>query len=138
MSELDRFSVSMEADLLSAFDRRIEQAGYGSRSEAIRDVVRDYLVAEQSRRPDAPVIGTVTLVYDHHARQLEDRLTQLQHDHHDAIRCVTHVHLDAHNCLEVVVLAGASARVQAVAEQLISTRGVKHGKLVVTGVAETS
>jgi len=132
MSELERFGVSMEADLLAAFDQRIGQAGYKNRSEAIRDIVRDYLVEQQIQRPTAHVIGTLTLMYDHHARQLEKRLTEFQHDHHDAIRCSTHVHLDAHNCVEVIVLAGASSLVRQIAENLISTRGVKHGKLVMT------
>jgi CopG family transcriptional regulator, nickel-responsive regulator len=132
MAELERFGVSMDGELLEAFDQRIQQAGYANRSEAIRDIVRDYLVAQEIQSPSAPVIGTVTIVYDHHARQLGDRLTDLQHDHHDAIRCSTHVHLDAHNCVEVIVLSGASALVKEIAENLISTRGVKHGKLVLT------
>lgn len=132
MAGLERFSVSMDGDLLAAFDRRIAQAGYGNRSEAIRDVVRDYLVEQRVQLTDAQVIGTVTIMYDHHARLLEDRLTELQHDHHDAIRCSTHVHLDAHHCVEVIVLSGTSARVQAIADMLISTRGVKHGRLVMT------
>jgi CopG family nickel-responsive transcriptional regulator len=132
MSELERFGVSMEAELLAAFDQRIEQAGYKNRSEAIRDLVRDYLVEQQIQRATAHVIGTVTLMYDHHSRELEKRLTDLQHHHHDAIRCSTHVHLDAHNCVEVVVVAGTSALVREIAENLISTRGVKHGKLVMT------
>ena len=132
MYELERLGVSMEAELQAAFDKRIKQAGYRNRSEAIRDIVRDYLVEQQIQRATAHVIGTVTLMYDHHARELEKRLTDLQHDHHDAIRCSTHVHLDAHNCVEVVVLSGSSATVREIAENLISTRGVKHGKLVMT------
>lgn len=132
MADLERFSVSMDGDLLAAFDQRIGQAGYQNRSEAVRDVIRDYLVEQQTQLPDAHVIGTVTLMYDHHSRLLEDRLTDLQHDHHDAIRCSTHVHLDAHNCVEVIVLSGASARVRAIADSLISMRGIKHGRLVMT------
>ncbi len=132
MADLERFSVSMDGDLLAAFDQRIGQAGYQNRSEAIRDVIRDYLVEQQVQLPDANVIGTVTIMYDHHSRLLEDRLTDLQHDHHDAIRCSTHVHLDHHNCVEVIVLSGASARVREIADNLISTRGVKHGRLVMT------
>ena len=132
MSELERFGVSMDAELLAAFDQRIGQAGYRNRSEAIRDIVRDYLVEQEIQRPSAHVIGTVTIMYDHHARQLGDRLTDLQHEHHDAIRCSTHVHLDGHNCVEVIVLSGTSALVREIAENLISTRGVKHGKLVMT------
>lgn len=129
---LERFGVSMEHDLLARFDERTRLAGYPNRSEAIRDVIRDYLVRQQWADGEQEVIGTVTLVYDHHTRLLEDRLTELQHDHHDLIRCSTHVHLDEHNCLEVVVLLGPAAEVRALAENLMSTRGVKHGELTCT------
>ncbi len=132
MADTERFGVSMDGDLLAAFDQRIEQAGYSNRSEAIRDLVRDYLVEQRIQAPDAHVIGTVTIMYDHHSRLLGERLTDLQHDHHDAIRCTTHVHLDAHNCVEVIVLSGTSAQVREIAEGLISTRGVQHGRLVMT------
>ena len=131
-SKLERFGVSMDAALLEAFDKQIARAGYKNRSEAIRDIIRDYLVEQQAQHPDTPVVGTVTIMYDHHARLLEDRLTELQHEHHDVIRCTTHVHLDAHNCVEVVVLAGPAAKVRQIADRLIAMRGVKHGKLVVT------
>jgi CopG family nickel-responsive transcriptional regulator len=130
--KLERFGVSMDAALLEAFDKQIARAGYKNRSEAIRDIIRDYLVEQQAQHPDTPVVGTVTIMYDHHARLLEDRLTELQHEHHDVIRCTTHVHLDAHNCVEVVVLAGPAAKVRQIADRLIAMRGVKHGKLVVT------
>lgn len=129
---LERFGVSMEHDLLARFDERTRLAGYPNRSEAIRDVIRDYLVRQQWADGEQEVIGTVTLVYDHHTRLLEDRLTELQHDHHDLIRCSTHVHLDEHNCLEVVVLLGPAAEVRTLAESLMSTRGVKHGELTCT------
>ena len=122
----------MDEELLARFDERIRLAGYTSRSEAIRDVVRDYLVREDWASGDAEVVGTVTLVYDHHTRQLEDRLTDIQHDHHESIRCTTHVHLDHHNCLEVIVLSGRASEVRRLAEGLISTRGVKHGQLTCT------
>ena len=129
---LERFGVSMDEDLLSRFDERIRLAGYTSRSEAIRDVIRNYLVREEWDSEDADVVGTVALVYDHHTRQLEDKLTSVQHDHHQQIICSMHVHLDAHNCLEVIVLSGRAAEVRRLAEHLISTRGVKHGELICT------
>lgn len=132
MSQLERFGISMDADLLERFDAHIQQAGYANRSEAIRDLVREALLQEQTRDANTQVIGTVTIMYDHHARQLEDRLTDLQHDHHETIRCTTHVHLDAHNCVEVIVLGGTAAEVTGIANSLISMRGVKHGKLVIT------
>jgi len=122
----------MDKELLARFDARIEAAGYGSRSEAIRDIVRDYLVQDDWSTDDSQVIGTVTLVYDHHTRLLEDKLLEAQHDHHEMIRCSTHVHLDHHNCLEVIVLAGRAGDVRAMAETLISIRGVKHGALTCT------
>jgi CopG family nickel-responsive transcriptional regulator len=90
------------------------------------------MVESEWESGDAEVIGTVTIVFDHHTRDLSDTLTDLQHDHHDEIICTTHVHLDAHNCLETVVMRGTAERVRGIAERLISTRGVKHGKLVCT------
>jgi CopG family nickel-responsive transcriptional regulator len=132
---LERFGVSMEHDLLARFDERIRMAGYANRSEAIRDMVRDYLVRQQWADGEEEVIGTVTLVYDHHTRLLEERLTELQHEHHELIRCSTHVHLDEHNCLEVIVLLGPAAQVRKLAEGLMSSRGVKHGELTCTAAA---
>jgi len=122
----------MEQDLLARFDERIRAAGYANRSQALRDLVRDYLVREQWASGQGPVVGTVTLVYDHHTRLLEDRLTEVQHEHHTLIRCSTHVHLDEHNCLEVIVLVGSAPEVRALADALLSTRGVKHGELTCT------
>jgi len=136
MEQVERFGVSMPPALLGSFDQAIAQAGYQSRSEAIRDIVRDYLVRQQWEQPDAPVVGTITLVYDHHTRELEDTLTDLQHEHHEAIICSTHVHLDAHSCLEMVAVRGSSAQVQLIAQRLLSTRGVKHGGLTATATGE--
>ena len=132
MSNLVRFGVSLPRELVSAFDARIERAGYTTRSEAIRDVMRDYLVAGEWEADQGPVVGTVTIVFDHETRELSHALTDLQHHFHSAITCATHVHLDEHNCLEVIVVKGSAAQVRAIAERLISTRGVKHGKLVCT------
>jgi CopG family transcriptional regulator, nickel-responsive regulator len=133
---LERLGVSMDGELLRQFDGRIAEAGYASRSEAIRDLVRDYLVRDQWQTESGTVVGTVTLVYDHHTRLLGDKLTDIQHDHHTDILCSTHVHLDHHNCLEIVVLAGPAPRIRALAEALISTRGVKHGALTCTSTGE--
>jgi len=132
MSELERFGVSMDGKLLAELDRRIARAGYASRSEALRDMVRDYLVEREWESGGDVVVGTVTIVYDHHQREVESALTELQHEHHEAIACTTHVHLDPHNCLEVVVVRGTADQVRRIAEHLISLRGVKHGKLVCT------
>ena len=133
---LVRFGVSIPQRLLAAFDKRIRAKGYRTRSEAIRDVVRDYLVEEEWERHAGTVVGTITVVYDHHTRELTQVLTELQHQFHGEICCSTHVHLDGHNCLEVIVVKGASREVQRIADRLISTRGVKHGKLICTTTGE--
>ena len=132
MSELERFGVSMPGDLLRDFDAATEDAGYANRSEALRDVVRDFLTARRWELPEGEVIGTVTLVYDHHTRGLEHTLTSAQHDAGASVICSTHVHLDHHNCIEVIVVSGSSVQVRKLANRLISVRGVKHGQLSCT------
>jgi CopG family nickel-responsive transcriptional regulator len=132
MARLKRFGVSIPADLVDAFDRLIEGKGYRTRSEAIRDLMRDVLVESEWESNAGEVVGTVTLVYNHEVREIARVLTQLQHQYLDAIVCTTHVHVDEHNCMEVLVVRGSAAEVQAIADKLISTRGVKHGKLVCT------
>lgn len=132
MSELTRFGVSLPQGLVEAFDARIARKGYRTRSEAIRDIMRDYLVEGEWERNRGQLVGTVTIVYDHETRELSHTLTEIQHQFHDAIICTTHIHLDEHNCLEVIVVKGSGQQVQTIADRLISTRGVKHGKLVCT------
>ncbi len=132
MARLKRFGVSIPADLVDAFDRLIEGKGYRTRSEAIRDLMRDALVEREWESNTGEVVGTVTIVYNHEVREIARVLTQLQHQYLNAIVCTTHVHMDEHNCMEVLVVRGAAAEVQAIADKLISTRGVKHGKLVCT------
>ncbi|HSH69660.1 MAG TPA: nickel-responsive transcriptional regulator NikR [Deferrisomatales bacterium] len=132
MAELTRFGISMGGALLEQFDHLIERKGYVNRSEAIRDLVRAALVEDQWERGDEETVGTVTIVYDHHTRDLAEKLTEHQHSHHDAIISALHVHLDAHHCLEVVVVRGSAAQVRRLADELIGTKGVKHGKLVLT------
>lgn len=130
MTDLARFGISIDQRLLEQFDTLIGEKGYVNRSEAIRDLIRGSLVDAQWNREDVELVGTVTLVYDHHTRDLSDKLTEHQHSHHDAIISSLHVHLDAHNCLEVVVLKGQAGTVKRLADELIGTKGVKHGKLV--------
>ena len=133
MSELTRFGVSIPSELVKRFDESIRSRGYRTRSEAIRDMMREHLVeSEWASGNQGSVVGTVTIVYDHEVRELSNTLTGLQHEFHDAIVCTTHIHLDEHNCLEVIVVKGSSDQVTAIADRLISTRGVKHGKLVCT------
>src|SRR5215467_10900697 len=132
MSELSRIGVAIDSRLLDKFDRLIAQRGYTNRSQAFRDLIRDELVEKTWESPESSVVGTVTLVYDHHVRLLNEKLTDLQHDHHRSILSTLHVHLDHDNCLEVLVVRGKAAEVQKIADALISTKGVKHGRLTIT------
>jgi CopG family nickel-responsive transcriptional regulator len=136
MSDLTRFGISIDDRLLGRFDELIAEKGYVNRSEAIRDLIRNALVEDRWTRGDQETVGTVTLVYDHHTRDLADKLTEHQHAHHDAIISTLHVHLDAHNCLEVVVVKGQARDVRRLADELIGTKGVKHGKLVTSTTGE--
>jgi CopG family nickel-responsive transcriptional regulator len=109
----------------------IASRGYTNRSEAFRDLIRDELVEETWERPDSAVVGTVTLVYDHHVRLLNEKLTDMQHSHFHNILSTLHVHLDHANCLEVLVVKGKASAVKKIADALISTKGVKHGRLTI-------
>jgi CopG family nickel-responsive transcriptional regulator len=135
-TNLQRFGVSIETKLLSQFDELIASKGYTNRSEAIRDLIRDYLVEAEWRNAEGEAVGTITLVYNHHLREMSDKLTELQHQFHEQIVSVLHVHLDAHNCLEVLVVKGNKAEIQMIAGRLSSTKGVKHCKLVTTTTGE--
>ncbi len=132
MSELSRIGVAIDSDLLEKFDRLIEQRGYTNRSEAFRDLIRDALVEKTWESAESRVVGTVTLVYDHHVRLLNEKLTDIQHDFHRSILSTLHVHLDHDHCLEVLVVRGKSAEVRRVADALITAKGVKHGRLTIT------
>lgn len=132
MAKVARFGVSIEEDLLKRFDRRNRKKGYANRSEAIRDLIRDGLVEDACRGGRGEHIAVVSIVYDHHKLALPKKLVDHQHEQHSVIVVSTHVHLDAHNCLEVVILRGKAKDVRAFAEVLVSTRGVKHGKYFMT------
>jgi CopG family nickel-responsive transcriptional regulator len=125
---LARIAISIDAKLMDRFDRSIEEKGYTNRSEAVRDLIRDSLV-ELEWEAGKEVVGTITLVYSHHTRELPDTLNDLQHHHYSSIISNLHVHLDEHNCLEVMVVRGKSSEVKKIADRLIGTRGVVHGKL---------
>ena len=127
-----RFGISIDRALLERFDHLIGKKGYANRSEAIRDLIRDSLVVEEWQSSTANTVGTITLVYSHNTRELEDNLTDLQHRYHNSIISAMHIHLDEHNCLEVVVVKGQAKDIKIIADRLIGTRGVKHGKLTVT------
>jgi len=131
-----RFGISLDEKLLTSFDQLIEEKSYMNRSEAIRDLIRAALVEERSSSEEAESVGTVTLVYNHHVRDLSDKLTEHQHTHHDRIISALHVHLDPHNCLEVLVVRGKVREIRKIADELIGVKGVKHGKLVMTTTGE--
>lgn len=132
MSQLVRFGVSMDESLLKEFDRFIEERGYPNRSEAFRNLIRDALIQAEWLAPEGEQVATLTLVYDHHTRELTDRLTNMQHESHNIIVCATHVHLTEDTCLEMIALRGNGADICAAADRLIATRGVQHGKLTMT------
>jgi len=132
MGELSRIGVAIDSDLLEKFDGLIARRGYTNRSEAFRDLIRDELVEKAWESPESRVVGTVTIVYDHHVRLLNEKLTDLQHEFYHHILSTLHVHLDHDNCLEVLVVRGRAVEVRKIADSLISTKGVKHGRLTIT------
>jgi CopG family nickel-responsive transcriptional regulator len=132
MSELSRIGVAIDTGLLDRFDRLIAGRGYTNRSEAFRDMIREELVEQSWESPESHVVGTVTLVYDHHARLLGEKLTGIQHEYHRSVLSTLHVHLDHDLCLEVIVIRGRAGAVRSLADTLISTKGVKHGRLTLT------
>lgn len=136
MANIIRFGISIDVRLLGKFDSLIDEKGYSNRSEAIRDLIRNALVEEEWAQENQETVGTVSLVYDHHTRDLSDKLTEHQHSHHEEIVSALHVHLDADHCLEVVVLKGKAKKIKKLAEELIGTKGVKHGKLMTTTTGE--
>lgn len=131
-----RFGISLDEKLLENFDTLIEQKSYMNRSEAIRDLIRASLVEERLGSENQEAVGTVTLVYNHHVRDLADKLTEHQHSHHEQIVSSVHVHLDAHNCLEVLIIRGEVRAIKKIANELLGVKGVKHGKLVMTTTGE--
>lgn len=136
MSEVVRFGVSADGRLLERFDELLVRKGYVNRSEAVRDLIRSALVEDEWSQEGAIAVGTVTLVYDHHASDLTERLTEHQHAHHETVLSTLHIHLDHHNCLEVIVLKGQASEIKQLADALIGTKGVKHGKFVASTTGE--
>ena len=132
MPPLSRIGVSLDSALLDRFDKFIVEKGYENRSKAFRDLIRDRLVESAVVASRAPVVGTVTLIYDHHTRLLPEKLADLQHEHHEVVISTLHAHLDHDTCLEVILLRGKSHDVQQLADKLISTKGVRHGRLVMS------
>ncbi len=129
---IERIGISLEKELLERFDALIAEKGYATRSEAIRDLIRDALVQREWSESNArdERVAVVTLVYDHDSSSLAQKLAHIQHENHKAVVSALHVHLDPHNCLEVLVLRGQAREVLHMGEGLIAAKGVKHGKLV--------
>ena len=127
-----RITVSLPQALLTDLEEMAQEKGYSNRSLLVADMARDWLVEHRQQFGDGEIAGTITLVYDHHKPHLQDLLTSIQHDHHHAIISTLHVHLDHHNCLEVLVLRGQAAEVKKMADRLIGAKGIKHGKLTIT------
>jgi CopG family nickel-responsive transcriptional regulator len=132
MGVLSRIGVALDSDLLKRFDRFISRLGYTNRSEAFRDLIRDRLVTEQTASPNATVVGTVTLIYDHHSHGITEKLTEIQHENHELVVSTSHAHLDHDSCLEVLIVHGKSVQVEEFAGRLIGLKGVQHGRLVMT------
>jgi CopG family nickel-responsive transcriptional regulator len=132
MGVLSRIGVALDSDLLERFDDFIARLGYTNRSEAFRDLIRDRLVAERTAAPNTTVVGTVTLIYDHHAHGVTEKLTELQHANHELVVSTSHAHLDHDSCLEVLIVHGKSGRVEEFSGRLIGLKGVQHGRLVMS------
>jgi CopG family nickel-responsive transcriptional regulator len=137
MGVLSRIGVALDSDLLKQFDQWMGRRGYTNRSEAFRDLIRDRLVGERTAAPNAVVVGTITLIYDHHASGISEKLTELQHANHELVVSTSHAHLDHESCLEVLIVHGKSAQVEQFADRLIGLKGVQHGRLVMTVPAQS-
>jgi CopG family nickel-responsive transcriptional regulator len=132
MAELTRISISLEENLLESFDKLIAAKGYATRSEAIRDLIRDLLIRQDARNRQGEQVAVVTMVYDHHARELSAKLIDKQHHHHDLVVSSLHVHLGERHCLEVSVLRGPGHEVIHLGDELLATKGVLHGDITFT------
>lgn len=136
MSNLVRLSISLESALLVQLERLVKQRGYTNRSEFVRDLIRERLIQQQWADKRQEVLGTITVIYDHHARALVDRLIEIQHDHHEQILATTHVHLSHDWCAEMIMLRGNAGRVQQIADRIRRQRGVLHAELTMSSTGE--
>ena len=130
MEKIIRKGIAFEPKELKSFDRLIKAKGYKNRSEAIRDIIRNFLVNQKSVYENNELFATLTMAYDHHHGDVQKKLTDIQHEHHGIVRSSLHIHIDAHNCLEVLVLKGKPSVMQQLSDELLALKGVKHGKLV--------
>ena len=131
-----RFSISLPAELAGQLERMTREKGYVNRSLAVADMIRAHLVEHQQQFGEKEIAGTITLLYDHHKQHVQAALTDIQHDHHEVIIATLHVHLDHHNCMELLAVRGKAAVIKRIADELIAAKGVKHGKLTVTSTGK--
>ncbi len=136
MNKIARFGVSIDEKLLKKFDSIIEDKGYVNRSEAIRDLIRDMMVSDSISDPEADAIGTLTMIYSHDTREISDKLNDTQHHHFGSIISATHIHLDEHNCLEVIIMKGKAKTIQSISDKLLSIKNVRHGKVTITAAGK--
>lgn len=134
MVKITRIGVSMEPELLSDLDRLVKSRGYPSRSEAIRDLVRERLNADAIRNPDERAIGSIAILYSHHDRGLSEKITEFQHRHHDIIISTTHIHLDEERCLELLVCRGPAGKIRELSDGIGAIKGVRHGGLSLASI----
>jgi len=134
MDKIIRKGIAFEGDLLKEFDNLIRKKGYKNRSEAIRDLIRKELVEQEMSNPEADMMATLTIVYDHHKHHVQDELTHIQHHHPDLVRSSLHIHIDHDNCLEVMIIEGKVKNIEKISDEIIASKGVKYGKLVFTGL----
>ena len=132
MEKITRFGVSIEPSLLNKFDKIIKKKGYTNRSEAIRDIIRKNLLVEKIKDPNTEAIGTLTMIYDHHDGNITNKLLDVQHEHCKEVLSTTHIHVDHHNCLEVLVLKGKTGNIKKLADNIKSLKGINQGELVIT------
>uniref|UniRef100_A0A7V0Z4V4 Putative nickel-responsive regulator n=1 Tax=candidate division WOR-3 bacterium TaxID=2052148 RepID=A0A7V0Z4V4_UNCW3 len=136
MADAVRFGVSMSKKLLVDFDRLIAEKGYKNRSEAIRKLIREKLVQKEWESSKEEIVATITMVYSHEVRELTERLTEMQHKYYKQIISAMHIHLDEHNCLEMLAIRGRADEVKKIADRLLSTKGIKHGQLTTTSTGK--
>jgi len=136
MADAVRFGVSMSKKLLVDFDHLIAEKGYKNRSEAIRKLIREKLVQKEWELSKEEIVATITMVYSHEVRELTERLTEMQHKYYKQIISAMHIHLDEHNCLEMLAIRGRADEVKKIADRLLSTKGIKHGQLTTTSTGK--
>lgn len=132
---MDRFTISLDETLATAFDELIKERGYATRSEAVRDILRTHLQRSREQRDTkGSCVANLSYVYNHQERELAERLASIQHAHHDLAISTMHAHLDHDQCLETVMLKGTTQQVRRLAEEIIAERGVRHGQLNLVSV----